>query len=247
MGEFDYRELFITIITKWLVIVSTVVIVTGITAVYSIFFVQPLYESNISLYIGRNIESEAAVVYNDLLLGESLANDYRELIKSRSITSTVIQNLGLQTSPQSLAGRLNIESKKDTRLIVISVLDKDPQIAMDIAREVAIVFSDKIVEIMEVKNLQIIDVPELPVGPVGPNVKKNISIAFMLSIMLGIGIVLILEYLDHTIITLTDVKKDVGLMIIGTIPVCDKLKHKKELIQSIRNCYFYIARLIPKK
>lgn len=219
MKELDIKELLRLITRRWWIILIATVVLTSLTAVYSYVTLEPVYEANTTLYVGKIIESDASIAYNDLILGDSLVNDYRELVKSRLITGIVIKNLGLDTTSQSLANQISVVSMKDTRLIEISVQDKDPSLAMDIADEIANVFKNKVVEIMDVKNVQIIDSPELPTTPIKNNIKMNIVFAFLGGVMLGVSVIILLQFLDSTIKTADDVQRYMGLPIIGTIPV----------------------------
>ena len=47
----------------------------------------------------------------------------------------------------------------------------------------------------------------------------NIAIAGVLGIMLGIGLVFLVEYLDNTIKTPEDIERYVGLPVLGIIPM----------------------------
>ncbi|MFH5978263.1 capsular biosynthesis protein, partial [Clostridium perfringens] len=53
---------------------------------------------------------------------------------------------------------------------------------------------------------------------ISPNKKLNILIAFVLGLMVGVGVVLILEYLDNTFKSREELEKTLDLPIIGAIP-----------------------------
>ena len=67
------------------------------------------------------------------------------------------------------------------------------------------------------ENVQIIDIARVPNSP-RPRVFMNIAIAGMLGLMIGLGLVLLMEYLDNTIKTPEDVLKHMQLPVIGSIP-----------------------------
>jgi capsular polysaccharide biosynthesis protein len=144
------------------------------------------------------------------------------LAKSRLVSNIVINELGLKdTAASNIAGMLGVNLKSDTRIIEITAQHTDPEFARDIANKVADVFKRKSVELIEVDNVQVIDIAETPVSPIKPNKKMNVAIGFVLGMMVGVGLVLILEYLDNTIKTPSDVEKHLGLAVIGTIPHFD--------------------------
>jgi capsular polysaccharide biosynthesis protein len=178
-----------------------------------------MYSSDTTLYVGRNIEGDSATTYNDLLLGDRLVADYRELVKSRRITSVTLQELGLDDmSSAKLVSRVKVESKSNTRIITITVEDEDPQTAMNVANKIAQIFKDEVIEIMEVQNVQIIDEAVLNSSPVKPNIRLNTAIGFVLGLMLSIFIVFLIEYLDTSIKNPEDIKKYLDLPVLGVIP-----------------------------
>ncbi len=222
MEEINIRELFQMILRRWWIIAAAFLAAVVFSAVLSFFILDPLYQSNTTIYIGKNDENNtnAAIAYNDILLNDRLVKDYRELIMSRRITERVITELGLKDmTPATLAPKISVNSKQDTRFIAISVEDENPELARTIADKIAEVFQQQVVEIMKVENVQIIDSAELPKSPMKPNKKMNLAIGGVLGIMLGLGVIFLVEYLDNTIKTPEDIKKYLDLPVIGTIPV----------------------------
>ncbi|MBZ4647638.1 MAG: hypothetical protein JG777_3127 [Clostridia bacterium] len=216
----ELRE-YLQIIRKrlWVVILITLLSTTT-SAVISFFVLKPIYQSNTTLYVFKKIDTQGGIAYNDLLVGNQLVKDYRELVKSRLVSSTVIQELGLKDMTTSqMAAKLGVSLKNDTRLIEITAQDTDPEMAKEIANKVAEVFKKKVVELMDVENVQIIDKAEVPLTPVKPKKELNVAIAAFVGLMTGLGIIFLIEYLDNTIKTPEDVQKHLGLPVIGTIPV----------------------------
>ncbi len=63
-----------------------------------------------------------------------------------------------------------------------------------------------------------IDVAKVPESPVAPNKVMNIAIATVLGMMVSVGLVFVLEFLDRTYKTPTDIERHLGLPILGAIP-----------------------------
>ncbi len=225
VNEMNLSEIISILKYKWWIIMVFIIIGVSGTFFYCKYFLTPVYESNATIYVGRDIENDSSIVYNDIIIGERLVGDYREIVKSRRITGIAIERLGLESLTVSeFAGKLNVESKKDTRLIVISAQDYDPERAMNIVNTVAEVFREEIVKIMEIKNIQIIDDAIINKNPVKPDIKMNMVVALVLGIMLGVGIIFLIEFLDNTIKTAEDIEKHLDLPVIGTIPIFKKDK-----------------------
>lgn len=219
----DLRQLFQIFLKRWWVIAVAVVLCVAAAATLVFYVLDPVYRADTTLYIGKNVEQKTDITYNDVMVGSQLVKDYRELVKSRMVSNTVIQELGLKDiSSAQLSGKLTVTSKNDTRVIQISTEDVDPQLAMDISNKVADIFRTKVVEIMQVENVQIIDRAELPVAPVRPNKLMYLAASVLVGLALGVFIIFLIEYLDNTIKTPEDIAKHLDLPVIGTIPVFPK-------------------------
>lgn len=221
--EISIQDIVAILAKRWWVVAITLGIGVILIGIVTIFFIDPVYQADTSLYVGKDIESQGAIAYNDLVLGDRLVSDYRELAKSRQITGIVIKDLDLEMTSAQLAAKINVTSKRDTRIIEITVQDTNPRTAMKIANSIAETFQLKAIEIMRVDNVQIIDEAIEPLYPIKPNKKLNLAIAVMLSMMIGVAIVFLIEYFDKTIKTPEDIKDQIGLPVIGVIPDFDKL------------------------
>lgn len=221
MEEIDLRDLFGMLMKRWYIILISVLVCSAAAALISLFVLKPVYQSNTTLYIGKNLDGEKTdLAYNDVLLGSQLVKDYREIVKSRLVANEVIQELKLaDMSIDDFTAKLSVDLKNDTRVIQISAMDNNPEMAKSIANKVAEVFMVKVVDIMQVENVKVIDTAEAPEHPVKPNKKMNVAIGFILGLMVGFGIVFLIEYFDNTIKTVDDIKKYLDLPVIGTIPV----------------------------
>ena len=214
----ELKEYLIIIQKRLWIIVTITLVFSIISGLISIYVLDEVYQSDTSIFVGKsnNMQNDQ-MVYNDILIGNQLVKDYRELVKSRLITNIVIKRLNLPLNAKQLSRKLNVSLRNDTRFIEITAQDTDPVMAQKIANEIASVFKEKAVELIDVENVQIIDVAELPTEPIKPNRKLNIAIAAFIGLMVGIGLVFLIEYMDNTIKTVDDIKKYVDLPVIGTI------------------------------
>ncbi|HHU91293.1 MAG TPA: hypothetical protein GXZ22_09615 [Clostridiaceae bacterium] len=218
MLEINIKDLIRLVFSKWWVFVSCILISGSAAYIWTNYFTIPVYSSSTTLYVGKNIESEG-IQTSDLSLGSILINDYRELAKSKLVAREVIEEMGLRNvSPASLAGKIVVSQKNESRVIQISVNDTNPQMAMELTNKVAEVLQKKIIEIMQIENVQIIDRAELQPYPVSPNHRLNYMIGIILGLIVGMGIILLIIYFDNTVKTPEDVKKHLDLPVIGTIP-----------------------------
>jgi uncharacterized protein involved in exopolysaccharide biosynthesis/cellulose biosynthesis protein BcsQ len=88
--------------------------------------------------------------------------------------------------------------------------------------------------VMSSSSLRVIDRAEVPVEAIWPKKKLSVLLAAMLSLTLGIGLVLFIDYMDNTIKTPSDVYHLLNIPVLGTVPYNKELKNidKKLLTQS---------------
>lgn len=216
--ELNLKELFHLAFVKWWIILICA-LVFGIGAlIYTQNFLEYDYEANTTLYVGKNADEEG-VNSTALNIGTSVVPDYREIAKSRLVASMVINELGItHLSVEDLIKKINVIQRADTRVIEISVTDTSPEMAMKITNKTADVLKRKIVDIMQVKNVQVIDLAVIPTEPVSLSSKAILAIMIFLGIFFGGIIILLIEFFNNTIRTPEDVKKHLGLPVIGAIP-----------------------------
>ncbi|MCF7792592.1 MAG: polysaccharide biosynthesis tyrosine autokinase [Candidatus Cloacimonetes bacterium] len=77
----------------------------------------------------------------------------------------------------------------------------------------------KIVEQSKVGSIRLVEEALAPENPIKPNIKMNLLIGIVLGLGLGIGLALLLHSLDSKIRNFDDVKRYVGLPVLGTIPL----------------------------
>lgn len=215
--ELSFKEIFHLILRKWWLLMLCIII-CGFLAGMRAYYLEPVYEGVTTLYVGKNAD-EQGVSYTDLNIGASVVLDYQEIAKSRIVASTTLQELGdVDLSVDELSKKISVNQKTDTRVIEITVIDTDPELAMILTNKVADVFRRKITEIMQVENVVVIDVAELPRYPVSPSTTTVTTIGLLVGGVLGVGIIFLIAYLDNTIKTPDDVKKHLGIPVLGTIP-----------------------------
>lgn len=204
----------------WLIIIIPL-FAAAATAAVSLYVLDPVYESSITLYI-MNKDSDSGLAYDDFLVSQQLIKDCRELIKSKSITKAVIEQLDLEDiTEKELAERISVNMKNDTRLLEIKVRDTSKERAKAIADEISIIFQRRINELINLEILDVIDEAEIPDEPIFPKPLASSAIAFSIFLFLIICIAFIVDYFDDTLKNLEDIEKLLGIKVIAIIPSLD--------------------------
>lgn len=214
-----------TIVKKRIWMIALIVIIGCLaTGIYSFYLVKPQYEATAKLIVNDYKSSSSLLSSMDLGSINStvkLIKTYKEIIKTPRIMKQVAANYPqLGVTYNELINKVNVSSVNETQVMSISVRDGSYEQAAKIANAVATVFQRSVPELMKVDNISILDKadPAEPHSPVAPNPKMNIAVAFVLALLVGIGLAVLLEFLDDTIKTEDDIEQLLDLPVLGAIP-----------------------------
>lgn len=216
--EIDLREIFGMLRKRWLMIASITLIAAILAAGVSFFLLKPQYEASTTMIVSYKQNQEALMDYNQLQMSQKLATTYSQIIKSNRIADKVIKKLDLDLSSKDLNSKISVSQVETTEIFKITVKDNDPELAALIANTEAEIFKQEINDMMKVDSVSTIDVAKVPESPVAPNKVMNIAIATVLGMMVSVGLVFVLEFLDRTYKTPSDIERHLGLPILGAIP-----------------------------
>ena len=96
--------------------------------------------------------------------------------------------------------------------------DESPELATQIANNVAEVFKEEVSEIYHLENVTIIDKAEVPKSPYNIRLVKTVGICFVGGIAISIMILFVFFYFDTSIKSSEEVERKLGIAVIGTIP-----------------------------
>ena len=220
--QIDIMLLLRRIWSQKLIIVLTTLVFTAGALMYSLFIATPKYNSTTRVYVVNQKKDNQAITTQDVQLGTLLVKDYKEIILSNSVMSDVVAKNKLQITPGELAKKISVDAPKDTRIISITVTDKDPQKARDLANAVREVSADKIKEVTKIEDVTTLEQGEAALTPSSPNVFKNSVLAALLGLILAVGGVVLIELMDDRIKRPEDIEETMDLVLLGVIPSTNK-------------------------
>ena len=184
---------------------------------YSKFFITPTYTATSKIYM-VSASSDSVVNLSDLQLGTNLAADYKELILSRPMMESVVQNLNLPMKPTALKRYVSVTNTGSSRILYIRAVTPEPQLSADIANEFARQAVEWLPEVMETNAPNIAEEAVPPTGKSAPNNTRNAIIGAVLLAVLYIGFCIARYLLDDTVKSAEDVEKIFGIMPLTSIP-----------------------------
>ena len=216
------QEIAYALKKRWKLIVLITVAATLVSAILSFFVIKPKYEATTKLFIGKQ-ESQDNNAYNnnDVMMYQQLMKTYAQLVKTSDLVTKAVKSADLDYNQKDIKGilnNLNATPSAETQILDLSYKGGNPKDVLKLTEAITNEFIAESKELIPNGNVQVIQKPQLPEHPVSPNKTLNILIAFILGLMVGVGVVLLLEYLDNTFKSREDLEKTLDLPIIGTIP-----------------------------
>lgn len=206
---------------RWKIIALTTVLATVVSGIFSFFVISPTYEASTKIFIGKEGAESEGYNSSDVSMYQNLIKTYSELIKTKDLVNKAIDNSQYDLSVNSVLNGITVNTLTGTQILQISYQSKSPSIAKNMLESITNEFITKAEELVPNGNVKILESVELPKNPVAPNKTMNIAIAFILGMMVGFGIVFLLEYLDNTYKNKEQLEKDLDIPVLGVIPMSD--------------------------
>jgi len=219
--ELELKDYFRIVTKRIKLILWLVVVIAIITAIFSYWFMKPVYQSSTSLIVNNSQDMSRAIDLNSVNLDIRLVDTYKQIIKTAAITDKVAErNTELGLTGDQISSIISVSSVSNTQVLNISARYSDYPTTVTVVNEVAKVFVEEIPSIMTVNNVSILNEAKLVdnPSPVAPNPILNIALSIIVALMLGIGLALLLEYLDDTIKDEQDVQQYIDLPVLMVIP-----------------------------
>lgn len=200
----------------WLIFLMAV-----LTAVAAFGFSKiqtPVYESNIRILV-----QPARTDFGQAQAAQQLLRGYVQWINSSYRAATVIDELKLDMIPNQLLSDVEVASDDSSFVVRINVENSDPDLANDIARTWGNTFiqwriDDNATQRKEDRvDAEFIDDPLA--GLARPQTMINTAAAAVFGILLGIIIVLALEWIESGVVRRSeDIERYLEIPVIGSIP-----------------------------
>ena len=216
--EIRLDEMFDALKKRWLMIASITLSALIISAVLSFFIIKPKYEANTKVFIGKEESETQGYNQSDIQMYQKLMKTYSETIKTKDLVERALKDTSLDLEPKEVLGNITVTTVADTQILEIKYESIDPIEAKTVIEEITDEFIETSKKLVPNGNIQIIESVQLPEEPVSPNKKMNIAIAFLLGLMVSVGLALLLEFLDNTFKTKEQVERELEIPVLGTIP-----------------------------
>lgn len=218
----ELRDYLRTIRQRWLLVLACLGVVLAIAAAVT-WTTTPQYVSTSRLFISTSQSDESTAYAGNLFATQRVAS-YADLTGSNQLADRVAERLGPDVDTTELREAVTAAVVPDTVILEISATDPAPARAADIAQGYAEELQ-LLVEELEtppgesdaVIRATIVDDAPIPDDAVSPRPLRNLGLAGVLGLLLGIGLAVARELLDTTVKDPDDVGDATPAPILATI------------------------------
>ncbi|OCA99786.1 YveK family protein [Clostridium beijerinckii] len=214
------EEIINILLKRWKMILSITLLATLTAGIISFFVIAPKYEASTKVFIGKEKTDSKDQNYNnsDIQMYQQLLKTYAEVIKTNALVEKAINAEGFDLTSKDVLAGLTVTPAANTQILEIKYISKDRNLSKEVLDSITNQFIKTSTELIPNGNVKIVEPAELPENPASPNKKLNIAIAFLLGLMISVGLSFLLEFLDNTFKSKEQLEQILGIPVIGAIP-----------------------------
>ncbi|OOM80313.1 Wzz/FepE/Etk N-terminal domain-containing protein [Clostridium sp. BL-8] len=214
------EEIIDILMKRWKMIISITLAATILAGLVSFFIIAPKYEANTKVFIGKENTNSKDESYNnsDVQMYQQLLKTYAEVVKTNDLVEKAIEKTGADINSQDVLDNLTVTPTANTQILEIKYVSKNKNQSEEILQAISDQFIKTATELIPNGNVKVVEQVKLPEQPVSPNKKLNIAIAFLLGLMVSVGLAFLLEFMDNTFKTKEQLEQILEVPVIGAIP-----------------------------
>lgn len=218
----ELKDYWLTVRRRWRVVVATLVATLALAAAITLQ-ATPQYDSSTRLFISTS-ESDSSSAYTGNLFATQRVASYADLVGSRQLADQVEDSTGGVVAAQDLRELVEATVVPETVILEITATHPDPEVAAQVAQAYAEQLQDLVRELEtpqgETRALikaTIVDDAEVSDDAVSPQPARNLALAAVLGLLLGMGLAVARELLDTSLTTSDDIGDVTDAPILGNI------------------------------
>lgn len=214
------KDIWNVFLKYFVVIVLVATIITGVFILIKTATYTPRYQSTATLYILRQNDdgTTGGAVASDFSLALNVVNDCTYILKMHSVLDSVRDELGLDIPYEQLKKNVSTSNPTNTRILEVTVEAESPELARSIVDSICTVGAEKIKEDMGFAQVNISEYGIIDTEPCNKTSILVYPLLWMLCAIVVYVVFLIAYILDDGIRSDDDVRKYLGLSVLGDIP-----------------------------
>ena len=204
----------VTILRRWSPTLIASALVAGVAAFFVASTVSPTYTAEARILVGP-INTDSST----LGASQELVQTYGSLVTSDSVIGHVIDELGLEIDPAALRESITARAESVTRILSITAVADDPQVAADMANGVAEGLDAIASEGQTRPEGEVTLISEAQPNPdsAQPFVPLIVVLASAAGLVAGLAAVLLIDYFGDTVSSREDLQRLAGAPVLASI------------------------------
>ena len=216
---FDFEELWYLFKRRfWIIIVITAV--TTSLALYKVSKLQPSYSANAKVFMGNSNDMLDIYSQEELSYYSQFITIFSEISKIDGFLDDTLKKNKIDKTSLEVASSLSFSSSENTPIVNIYYSSYTDEQMEETLNAVCDELIDTVKEIMPGTNPTVLS--EARVATIYPNKTKLPMIAFAAGIIISIGLILVLDYLDSRIMSKKQLEKIIPVAVLGSIPIAER-------------------------
>lgn len=223
----DLQQYLQTFRKYWRSILTVLSACVGAALVFT-FLQTPKYSSTSSALIAVDTAATAGELSSGALYAERQVSSFVALADSALVLDPVIDELGLNVTPQGLRSRVSVSAPAGTSIVDVTVTDTNAGRAAEIANAITASLKNVTSDVVptgpdgdEIVTVTVVEPAAVSSRPVSPRPVVNIALGLIVGVVIGLGQALVRRLLDSRIRTRDDLEE------ITDAPVLASVVHHK--------------------
>jgi receptor protein-tyrosine kinase len=207
---------------RWKMIIGCMILAVAAAAALTVHAI-PQYASTTRLFISTP-SGASSDAYTGGLFSQQRVASYADLVTGQDLAQRVVDTLHLTESAAALSGQITSTVAPVTVILDFTVTDPVPARAQLLSTGVSNAFTKFVTELETAPGkttapikATIVDGAALPTRPVSPKPVRNIGLAVVLGLLLGLGLAVLRETLDTTVKSANDIVGTISTAVLGTV------------------------------
>lgn len=218
----ELRDYLKVVRQRWIWIVAAGVLVGALALAFTLAQ-SKTYASSARLFVSTS-DSDNSQLFQGGQFSIARVQSYADLISSRELASTVIDDVDLDLTPDELVQKVSAKVATNTVNLTLTVTDRDPHVAQEIAQSYAESMTEMVRQLetppgstVSPIKATIVDPASYSETPVSPQPVRNLGLGLGIGIALGFGLALLRENLDTRVRSAAELADITDSPMLGTI------------------------------
>ncbi|MBD8023751.1 polysaccharide biosynthesis tyrosine autokinase [Microbacterium gallinarum] len=220
------RDYIALVRRSWVLILACTVIGGSVGAAFA-FLSPATYQSTSQLFVSVRNTGAALDLAQSTSYARQAVTSYVRVIPTAIVLDPVVEDLGLDITSRQLAGQVIASAPLNTQIITITVTDRNPSQAAQLANAIADSFATTVATELEAPTgtdtdskvrVDTISPAKVPTEPSSPNLRVDLALGLLIGLAAGVGLAVLRSLLDTRVRTPADIESVVDAPILGGIP-----------------------------